>query len=275
MTRILGTVGVAAVLVWVTTAAEAQPANDDCVSAITISDGNTAFDTTGAATDGPNVPPDVGDCNDFAKPSIYNDIWFNYIAPCTGTLQVRTCGAAEFDTKLGVYDGCDCGNLIILGCNDDGLNCRGHTSFLQVPATQSNCYKIRIGGFDSAATGPGEINVQCIEQLPDNPMQVGRWLPPQFWPVIGIHAAVLPTGKVLHFSYPFGTPGSLAKVWDPETGVFEDVSMSIDIFCGGLSFLPNGSLFVTGGNDEGCKFPPPPKLLSSRPAGDQLVQPVF
>ena len=97
MTRILGTVGVAAVLVWVTTAAEAQPANDDCVSAITISDGNTAFDTTGAATDGPNVPGGVGDCNDFAKPSIYNDIWFNYIAPCTGTLQVRTCSAAEFD----------------------------------------------------------------------------------------------------------------------------------------------------------------------------------
>ena len=32
-----------------TTEAEAQPVNDDCASAITISDGNTAFDTTGAA----------------------------------------------------------------------------------------------------------------------------------------------------------------------------------------------------------------------------------
>ncbi len=51
-----------------------------------------------------------------------------------------------------------------------------------------------------------------------NPAEVGQWLPPQPWPVIAIHAAVLPTGKVLHSSYPGGGPGSLAVTWDPETG---------------------------------------------------------
>lgn len=39
------------------------------------------------------------------------------------------------------------------------------------------------------------------------PAVVGQWAPPQEWPVIGIHAAMLPSGKVLHYSYPTASPG--------------------------------------------------------------------
>jgi len=86
------------------------------------------------------------------------------------------------------------------------------------------------------------------------PSEVGRWLEPQPWPVTAIHAAMLPTGKVLHYSFPNPGPGSLAVLWDPVGGGFEDVSLSADLFCSGHCFLPDGRLYVTGGNDYECDF---------------------
>jgi hypothetical protein len=61
-----------------------------------------------------------------------------------------------------------------------------------------------------------------------------------------IHAALLRTGKVLVFSYPAPSP---ARVVDPITNSVEDVTFPdmVDIFCAGLSFLPDGRLFVDGG----------------------------
>lgn len=90
----------------------------------------------------------------------------------------------------------------------------------------------------------------------NDPAEVGLWLPPQRWEVIAIHAAVLPTGEVLHYSYPMDTGGSRARLWNPTTGEFTPVDLSTDIFCGGLSHLPDGSLLMTGGNDYNCKEGP-------------------
>lgn len=41
-------------------------------------------------------------------------------------------------------------------------------------------------------------------------------------------------------------------MWDPETGLFSDVSLEADVFCSGHSVLPDGRLFVSGGNDTDC-----------------------
>ncbi|MEE8526902.1 MAG: galactose oxidase-like domain-containing protein [Thermoanaerobaculia bacterium] len=85
------------------------------------------------------------------------------------------------------------------------------------------------------------------------PEDVGQWLPAVPWPVIAIHAALMPTGEVLHYSYPDATPGSRAYLWSPEGG-FNPVNMNQDIFCSGHSLLPDGSLYATGGNDYSCEF---------------------
>jgi len=86
------------------------------------------------------------------------------------------------------------------------------------------------------------------------PSEVGQWLPPRSWPVIAIHAALLPTGDVLHYSYPDGGLGSAAMTWNPATDQFTDVSFDTDAFCSGLSQLADGTLYVTGGNDTVCQF---------------------
>ncbi|MGB0717368.1 MAG: galactose oxidase-like domain-containing protein [Phycisphaerae bacterium] len=89
----------------------------------------------------------------------------------------------------------------------------------------------------------------------DLPSEVGQWAEPQVWPVTAIHAAVLPTGRVLHYAYPEGTPGTNAKEWDPISNTFQDVGINIDLFCSGHSMMADGRVFVTGGNNnQNCDF---------------------
>lgn len=133
----------------------AQPVNDNCVDAIPIMDGATAFDTTGANTDG---PVEAG-CKFDGQ--TYQDIWYTYTATCSGNLTVSTCSTAAYDSDMVVYDGCDCGSPVLLGCNDDGDGCGGFSSEVTVPVIQGNCYLVRIGGFSSGDQGSGTVSLSC------------------------------------------------------------------------------------------------------------------
>ena len=83
---------------------------------------------------------------------------------------------------------------------------------------------------------------------------VGQWGPVQDWPVVGIHAALLPNGKVLAYASVPDHSGehnfTEATVWDPATGAHTPVNVGtgFNVFCSGLAHLPNGSLFLAGGN---------------------------
>jgi len=89
-----------------------------------------------------------------------------------------------------------------------------------------------------------------------DPTVSGEWSAPFDLGVIGIDAALLPTGKVLLFSYPSTELGSPARLFDPATGTTTDVSITMerDVFCGGHSLLPDGRFFVTGGHLPGTAF---------------------
>ncbi len=100
----------------------------------------------------------------------------------------------------------------------------------------------------------------------------GRWQPPFKIPVMAINAALLPTGKVLWYSYP-ANPNLIAAgpdapntaqawLWDPVTGHTKRVDpplwldprdgqmKSANIWCSGTSFLADGRVVVAGGNLE-------------------------
>ncbi len=85
-------------------------------------------------------------------------------------------------------------------------------------------------------------------QPSEDPSIIGEWAAPMAWPVIGVHAALLRTGKVLHYSWPETTPGAEAWLWDPETETLEPALADRNVFCGAHAFLPNGRLLVTGGS---------------------------
>ncbi len=74
---------------------------------MSILDGLTAQETDFSTTDGLAASALFGDTQ------IYNDVWFNYIATCSGTLTVSTCndgnpntGEASFDTTFAIDSGC-------------------------------------------------------------------------------------------------------------------------------------------------------------------------
>ncbi len=139
------------------------PANDDCENRTPIEDGQTPFSTLGATTDG--ISHEDQGCQYDGQ--VYNDIWYNYTATCTGTLTVSTCNQADYDTDLAVYDGCACDPFTLLGCNDDDLidDCGQNPDFhstVLAPVVQDGCYKIRVGGYLAPDEGSGVLTVACV-----------------------------------------------------------------------------------------------------------------
>ena len=60
-----------------------------------------------------------------------------------------------------------------------------------------------------------------------------------------IHTTMLPTGKVMFWQT--WTDGT--ALWDPVTGEFSAMaSPSVNIFCSGHAWLPDGKLLVVGGH---------------------------
>ena len=124
---------------------------DACIDAVPIGDGHHAFDTTGATTDGPVHL----ECDTFDGGVTGNDIWMRYASPADGVLVLSTCNTANYDSDLVVYDGVDCENLVLLGCNDDTEGCEGWTSYLEVPVLADGEYLVRLGGWQEDSTGTG------------------------------------------------------------------------------------------------------------------------
>ncbi len=133
----------------------AVPANDDCAMAVPVGDGSTAFNVSGATTDGPAH----GACE--VDGQTYNDIWYHYTASCSGILDVSTCGQADFDTALALYSGCDCDTMVLFNCDDDTAGCAKSTSRLSGIVSAGSCHTIRIGGSFSNDYGSGTVTLTC------------------------------------------------------------------------------------------------------------------
>jgi len=156
----------------------ARPVNDSCVAATSVGQGvDIPFSTVGATTGfgldvRPDVPPHdsyldsncvgaVGDDRQIAK-----DIWFRYIAPCSGTTRFSTCGSS-FDTKIAIYTPCPTDDNQALGCNDDSC---GLQSSIDVFLTAGSGYLVRVGGYHGAV-GTGTLRIdsfQCPPPANDN-----------------------------------------------------------------------------------------------------------
>jgi hypothetical protein len=131
-----------------------QPAkgipNDICDQAIEIGLGDTAFSNVGAYTMG---PPHV-ECVTGVDDQVGSDVWFKWTAPCSGSLTASTCGGADFDTKIAIYENCTCGHVELeliqfRECNDDAPGC-GMLSEVTTSVLKDTCYLIRVGGADGA-----------------------------------------------------------------------------------------------------------------------------
>lgn len=104
-----------------------------------------------------------------------------------------------------------------------------------------------------------EMQHQQLIDSPEYKAEFGRWDVvelPEDLQVNAIHAALLPTGKVLIIAgsgndraqFDAGTFRSL--LYDPATGGARLVMTPADMFCAGHAFLPDGNLLVAGGTQR-------------------------
>src|SRR5262245_2848635 len=79
-----------------------------------------------------------------------------------------------------------------------------------------------------------------------SPSAAGQWSAVMNWPMVAVHAHLLPTGDVLAWSDYTDTGG--AQIWRPSTNTFTvDNFNLVNLFCAGHAFMPDGRLLVTGG----------------------------
>src|SRR5690606_20722381 len=88
------------------------PANDVCAGAydLTVDGGVITGNHISATPDGPAMA-----CAFNADP-VEGDVWFSFVAPMSGTLEIETSTGSILDTQIQVLDAC--GGTVV-DCNDD------------------------------------------------------------------------------------------------------------------------------------------------------------
>ncbi len=133
------------------------PPNDDCATATPVVNGlNLALDNTNA-TDGAVV----ASCGVNGTPG-HGDVWFSYVASCTGVVTAATCdvtGAPTLgDTLLAVYEACGGSEL---ACNDNAQTVCVPRSSLSFSATAGTTYRLRVASPSPTASGTFNLTITC------------------------------------------------------------------------------------------------------------------
>ncbi|MEM7516278.1 MAG: C-type lectin domain-containing protein [Planctomycetota bacterium] len=137
--------------------------NDNCANALALPPGyaDTAFDATGATTDGTDATGlGLVDYGDFGDEQNHNDVWFTYTPDTTGCTYISTLGLVTWDTRLTVYQGTGCPDdpMNIIAAADDEVRVPAlaapFEAGLDVDLVAGQTYTIRLGTFD-ASTLPG------------------------------------------------------------------------------------------------------------------------
>jgi len=124
------------------------------------------FDTDNrlAGTDGP-----LGtSCAGFNR--FQADVWYQYVAPCTGYMTVSMCKWNYYDSVLQIFGDhtptcltCPItNNLNSLGCNDDACET---PSKVKVDVVKDGCYTIRLGGYSHTGSLNGTEEAESVLDL--------------------------------------------------------------------------------------------------------------
>ncbi len=136
-------VGLSALVLTCATGSVFAQGADNCAETTVSPPGTYTFDTTTATADG------TATCGLSAGSP---DVWFKVTSGIAGNLVVETCGLADFDTVLSLFDACGGSQLV---CNDDACGLQSRISF---PVAAGQTVMIRVCGYNGV-TGAGSVNI--------------------------------------------------------------------------------------------------------------------
>lgn len=138
-----------------------EPINDaPCTSRSLSVDCAKSFNLGSNAGMSNSSVPDPG-CGNYAG----EDLWFSFVAPTSGQIEISTTTGSLSDMAVAVYSGnggIPCNNLSLINCNDNGI---GMPDFVQTGLIAGNTYYIRVwdeggnqtGTFNIALTDPSQL----------------------------------------------------------------------------------------------------------------------
>lgn len=112
-------------------------------------------------------------------------------------------------------------------------------------ATLTYHYRVKSRGANGLLTTSGD-NVFLTADV--SSATQGQWSPVLSWPLVAVHMAMLPDGKVLVWDAWETNVTTSARLWDPVSQAFSGVSNQFSsIFCSGQAMLADGRQLVVGG----------------------------
>jgi hypothetical protein len=90
------------------------------------------------------------------------------------------------------------------------------------------------------------ISVTVSNATASSTSRIGQWSASSSWPIVAIHTALTPNGRVL--AWDGASQNGAARVWNPSPNGFTTVNPPDNIFCAGFTLLSDGRLFVAGGH---------------------------
>ena len=223
--RLLIILGVLAVFA-IPTGAIAQ---DECATAVAIpfAIGTTVtpIDTTAATTSAD--PIDDAACAGTAIGTCEFDIWFTWNPTADGIATMSTCNDVNFDTDLLISTGA-CGAQTTVACNGDGAGCAGFSSFVDFfQVTAGTSYTIRVGGWDAASIGTGNLTIVFSDLVPVSNLActpdqstgtsevLMEWTEDVFYDNVNIYLDVIDPGSLLTTIPGVGAGGTSSFNYSP------------------------------------------------------------
>ncbi len=148
----------------------AAPTNDDCSTPDILAPAagvvTYAFDNTSATTGVEGQDLATFGCSVVLYGNL-QDVWFQWTAPWTNTLNIKTCAMTGVDTKLTFYQATGCPTASYIACNDNG--CSPQSQILNIPVTAGTTYMLQLGCSPQtglATGGPGSVSFEIYAPPP-------------------------------------------------------------------------------------------------------------
>ncbi len=100
---------------------------------------------------------------------VNNSVWFTFMAPASGHVEISTCDLADFNTQLALFEASDCGDFSaynLIAANDDGPAASCFTNFdswMEVDGlTDGQTYYVMVDGHNGSA---GEFGISITEVM--------------------------------------------------------------------------------------------------------------